>query len=313
MTYDSVLFDVDGVLLDFHSDHPTVYRQAVEATFGAFDVSPSVDDLNAFIAGATMDEMRRACARHDIDFERFWPEREENASALQSGMMDRGERVLYDDSSVLFDLADHHDMGLVSSNQHATIEYMVERFDLAHLFEAVYGRDPTVEGFDRTKPETYYIEKAMNDLDVTTVSTSGTARVTFVPPTGRGWIRPSSVGNTGTATNSRRNRRTKSNRSPNSTTYRVSRIPRKELFSSVGVYQSTSMRRRLSYPSTFVVRFDSPEDSPKAVHRHPFRLSRNGSYRDSRPIIWRSRTIRCSFARPDEFGRGEISPQLRVN
>ncbi|KZN26281.1 phosphoglycolate phosphatase [Haladaptatus sp. R4] len=167
MTYDSVLFDVDGVLLDFHSDHPTVYRQAVEATFGAFDVSPSVDDLNAFIAGATMDEMRRACARHDIDFERFWPEREENASALQSGMMDRGERVLYDDSSVLFDLADHHDMGLVSSNQHATIEYMVERFDLAHLFEAVYGRDPTVEGFDRTKPETYYIEKAMNDLDVT--------------------------------------------------------------------------------------------------------------------------------------------------
>ncbi len=167
MTYDSVLFDVDGVLLDFHADHPTVYRQAVEETFDAFDRSPSEDDLDAFIAGATIAEMRRVCETHGIDFARFWTEREANASTLQSGMMDRGERVLYDDCSVLFDLADHHDMGVVSSNQHATIEYMLECFDLAQLFEAVYGRDPTVEGFDRTKPETYYIEKAINDLDVT--------------------------------------------------------------------------------------------------------------------------------------------------
>ncbi len=167
MTYDSVLFDVDGVLLNFHSNHSAAYRSAVAKTFDAFGVSPSAADVDAFIAGATVDEMRRTCARHGLDFAQFWPEREENASALQSGMMDRSERVPYDDCTVLPNLADHHDMGVVSSNQHATIEYMLECFDFEHLFEAVYGREPTVEGFGRTKPETYYIEKAMADLDVT--------------------------------------------------------------------------------------------------------------------------------------------------
>ncbi|EFW91248.1 phosphoglycolate phosphatase [Haladaptatus paucihalophilus DX253] len=167
MTYDSLLFDVDGVLLAFHPDHPTVYRQAVVETFDAFDVSPEDAHVDAFIAGRTIDEMRRACADLGIDFGRFWPEREANTSRLQSNMMDRGERVPYDDCSVLPDLAAHHDMGVVSSNQHATIEYMLDRFDFAHLFETAYGREPTVEGFEQTKPETYYIEQAMADLDVT--------------------------------------------------------------------------------------------------------------------------------------------------
>ncbi|MFH5801350.1 HAD family hydrolase [Haladaptatus sp. CMAA 1911] len=166
MTYDSLLFDVDGVLLAFHPDHPTVYRQAVVETFDAFDLSPDDADVDAFIAGATVEGMRVVCDDHGVDFERFWAEREANASSLQSGMMDRGERVPYDDCAVLPDLAANHDMGVVSSNQHATVEYMLDRFDFDHLFKTVYGREPTVAGFEQTKPETYYIEQAMADLDV---------------------------------------------------------------------------------------------------------------------------------------------------
>ncbi|WP_266081408.1 HAD family hydrolase [Haladaptatus caseinilyticus] len=167
MTYDSLLFDVDGVLLDFHPEHPTAYRQAVEETFDAFGISPSTADVDAFIAGATIEDMRRVCDNLGVDFTRFWPEREANTSSLQCGMMDCGERVPYDDCSVLFDLAEHHAMGVISSNQHATVEYMLEYFEFAHLFETVYGRKPTVEGFERTKPDTYYLERAMADLDVT--------------------------------------------------------------------------------------------------------------------------------------------------
>ncbi|WP_227378659.1 HAD family hydrolase [Haladaptatus halobius] len=166
MTYDALLFDVDGVLLRHHRDHPTVYRQAIEETFDRFGVSPSNDVLDAFIAGATIDEMRRACADHDLDFVAFWAEREANASRLQRGMMDRGERVLFDDCAVLDELADANAMGVVSSNQHATVEYMLKRFNLAHLFDAVYGREPTVGGFRRTKPDAHYVERAMSDLDV---------------------------------------------------------------------------------------------------------------------------------------------------
>lgn len=167
MTYDALLFDVDGVLLELHADHPSVYRQAVATTFEEFDISPTNADLDAFISGATVEDMRRVCTEHGIEFETFWPRREANASTLQRTMMDDGERVPYDDCAVLGELAADHDMGVVSSNQHATVEYMLERFDLAQLFDAVYGRDPTVEGFRRTKPDTQYLERAMTDLDVT--------------------------------------------------------------------------------------------------------------------------------------------------
>ncbi len=167
MNYDALLFDVDGVLLRFHQNHPTVYRQAVTETFESFGVAPSSDDVDSFIAGATVEEMQRVCRGHDVDFTTFWPEREANASSLQRGMMERGERVLYDDCDVLDQFAPDHEMGVVSSNQHATIEYMLECFDLVHLFDAVYGRTPTVDGFRKTKPDTYYVEQAMDDLGAT--------------------------------------------------------------------------------------------------------------------------------------------------
>ena len=167
MTYDALLFDVDGVLLDRHADHPGVYRQAVATTFEEFDVAPADADLDAFISGATVEGMRRVCSVHGIEFETFWERREANTSDLQCEMMDHGERVLYDDCDVLAELADDHEMGVVSSNQHATVEYMLRRFDLASAFDAVYGRDPTVEGFELTKPDTHYVERAMADLDVT--------------------------------------------------------------------------------------------------------------------------------------------------
>ncbi|MFC4451297.1 HAD family hydrolase [Halorussus aquaticus] len=166
MTYDAILFDVDGVLLDLHADHPTVYREAVATTFDEFGVPPEDADLDAFVSGATVESMRRACSEHGVEFETFWPRRETNASDLQCEMMDEGERVPYGDCAVLHELVEDHSMGVVSSNQHATVEYMLARFDLEHLFDAVYGREPTVEGFRRTKPDTHYVERAKADLDV---------------------------------------------------------------------------------------------------------------------------------------------------
>ncbi|MFC4551081.1 MULTISPECIES: HAD family hydrolase [Halorussus] len=166
MTYDALLFDVDGVLLDRHADHPGVYRWAVAATFDEFGVAPADAELDVFISGATVEGMRRVCSDYDIEFKSFWERREANASDLQCGMMDRGERVPYDDCKVVRELAAEHVMGVVSNNQHATVEYMLRRFDLAHAFDAVYGRAPTVEGFRLTKPNTHYVERAMSDLDV---------------------------------------------------------------------------------------------------------------------------------------------------
>jgi HAD superfamily hydrolase (TIGR01549 family) len=164
MGYRSILFDVDGVLLRRHDDHPDVYRESVSEAFQEFGVEPSVEDLNAFVGTATLEGMGRVCDRHGVDFESFWPRREQSVSDHQQRMMERGERYLYDDCTVLADLADACTLGLVSNNQHETIRYMVEHFGLATHFEAVYGREPSIAGFRRTKPDTHYLERALADV-----------------------------------------------------------------------------------------------------------------------------------------------------
>lgn len=166
MGYQSILFDVDGVLLRRHDEYPGVYRKPVSEAFQVLGVEPSVEDLNAFVGTVTLEEMRRVCNRHDVDFESFWPHREQSVSDHQQRMIEREERELYDDCEILADLADTCTLGLVSNNQHETIRFMVEYFDLEDYFATVYGREQTVAGFRRIKPETHYLERALVDVGI---------------------------------------------------------------------------------------------------------------------------------------------------
>lgn len=164
--YDSVVFDLDGVLLLRHAQYPEVYEDAVREAFRAFDVDPSPTELEPFVGGASksLEGMQAVCERHGVDFEAFWPERERRSSALQRRMMERGERTLYDDHTILGTLAETHDLGLVSNNQQATVDFVVDHFGLREHFGAVYGRPPTLEGYLRTKPDPHYLEEALADL-----------------------------------------------------------------------------------------------------------------------------------------------------
>lgn len=162
--YRSIVFDVDGVLLTRHPDNPAVYRQPVAETFREFGTEPSRTDLDAFVGSATVDGMQRVCDAHGVQFEEFWPRREHHVSTLQQHMMAQGERTLYDDCSVLAELSVTYDLGIVSNNQHTTIEQMVEQFELGAHFATSYGREPTVDGFRQMKPETHYLERALEDL-----------------------------------------------------------------------------------------------------------------------------------------------------
>ncbi|WP_082230541.1 HAD family hydrolase [Haloprofundus marisrubri] len=165
MTYDTILFDVDGVILRWPEGHPTVYRPGVKSAFDEFDASPSTEELNTFLTGS-LEEMVAVCEAYDVSMESFWPRREFHVSKIQQEMMDDGERTLYDDTAVLSDLWSAHSLGLVSNNQHDTVTYMVETFSLGDLFDTVYGREPSVDGFRRTKPHPCYLERAIGDVGV---------------------------------------------------------------------------------------------------------------------------------------------------
>jgi HAD superfamily hydrolase (TIGR01549 family) len=162
MSYDAILFDHDGVI----TTPPGIdlLQSAARDAFAEAGVeSPPDRHVKGLAIGVTVDWYEDVCADHGLDPDEFWIVRDRVASAAQQTAVRNGEKTLYDDVTALADL--DHDFGIVSTNQHETIEFVLDHFDLADRFETYYGRDPTVESIRRKKPNAHYVERALADLD----------------------------------------------------------------------------------------------------------------------------------------------------
>jgi phosphoglycolate phosphatase-like HAD superfamily hydrolase len=157
--YDAVVFDNDGVLT-----HPTpagVVPGAVRGTFEEFGHDPAEEAVERFVRGSTT-AMRETAERFGFDLAAFWRRREERAAAAQRAEMVAGRKPLYDDAAALADL--DVPLSVVSNNQQATVDAVVDVFGLDGVFAGAYGRDPTVEGYERKKPRTHYVDRALSDV-----------------------------------------------------------------------------------------------------------------------------------------------------
>ncbi|MEF8856554.1 MAG: HAD-IA family hydrolase [Haloplanus sp.] len=162
MSYDAVLFDNDGVLVE--PVGRSVLRRATWEAFDALGVSdPDPDDVEQVSIGVTTDLLSSVCATYDLDPERFWRARDYHSSHAQRVELRAGRAALYDD----FDAVREIDAprGIVSSNQQDTVEFMHDFFATRDLFDTAYGRDPTIRSLERKKPEPYYLHRALADLD----------------------------------------------------------------------------------------------------------------------------------------------------
>ncbi|NHN48460.1 HAD family hydrolase [Halostella sp. JP-L12] len=161
MRYDAILFDHDGVI----TTPPALdlLHAAARETFAEAGVeSPPDQHVEGLALGVTVDWLDGVCAEYGLDRDEFWSLRDGTAAAFQREAIRDGEKTLYDDVPVIGAL--DHDLGIVSTNQHETIEFVLEHFDLADRFETYYGREPTVESVRRKKPNPHYVERAMSDL-----------------------------------------------------------------------------------------------------------------------------------------------------
>lgn len=157
--YEAVVFDNDGVLVE--RTEREVLRKAIRETCDEFGVSPTDEEVEALF-GVTTDSLTELTEEHALDAAEFWHRRDLNASRAQCESMRNGGKPLYEDVSALSELG--ASLGVVSNNQHRTIEFILDHYDLAHHFEVHYGREPTLEGIDRKKPSAYYLERALTDL-----------------------------------------------------------------------------------------------------------------------------------------------------
>ncbi|WP_410766607.1 HAD family hydrolase [Haloferax sp. DFSO60] len=161
--YDSVIFDHDGVLTTLVE--LSVLREATWETFETLGVSnPDPDHVERLVIHVVPEDVRAVADTYDLDPETLFRTRDELASAAQCEAIDAGHKTPYDD----FDSVRRIDapMGIVSNNQQATIDHVVETMDVTDLFPTAYGREPSMTSLQRKKPDPYYIERAMDDLGV---------------------------------------------------------------------------------------------------------------------------------------------------
>jgi HAD superfamily hydrolase (TIGR01509 family) len=161
VSYDAVVFDMDGVLLTGYHTPREVYREAAAVALAEQGVEKPVPD-NIVDPGG-VEPFRRACEDLGVDAETLWAARERGADARENALIAAGERPLFEDVDALADLT--VPLGIVSNNRDATVEFAVEHFSLP--VGAARGRDPTLAGYERMKPDPYYLEAVIEDLGVT--------------------------------------------------------------------------------------------------------------------------------------------------
>ncbi|OVE83466.1 HAD family hydrolase [Natronolimnobius baerhuensis] len=168
--YDAVLFDSDGVLVE-----PPPRETQTEATREAFRAvgvtDPDRRHVAAVVDGVTVEGLHEICAAYDLEPEAFWAARERHDERSQLVEFRDGTRTRYDDVTALSGLPMEVNCGVVSNNHHSTIEFVLEHFELGPFFDTYYGREMTIESLELKKPNTHYLERALDDLSVSVEST----------------------------------------------------------------------------------------------------------------------------------------------
>ncbi|MDJ1431089.1 HAD-IA family hydrolase [Halostagnicola sp. A-GB9-2] len=160
---EAILFDMDGIILEGPRTDPQVYADATEYALAELDVDPSPEqreDFRRFDTGVIADR----AAAHGIDPDEFWKLRDDRASALTHERVRTGKRDAYNDIEALYELANRTTIALVTNNRHRTAEFVEEHFEFG--FETVRGRDPSMDGYRRRKPNPAYLEATLDELCV---------------------------------------------------------------------------------------------------------------------------------------------------
>jgi phosphoglycolate phosphatase len=165
-SYDALLFDNDGVLLELTPGDRSRLEAAVRTAFDRHGVeTPAPEHVGDLIYGVRPSRVEEICDAYGIPVASFWRSRDEACSRVQREAIREGNTGLYPDVDVLDGLPGP--MGVVSSNQQSTLAFAYDHLDVPG-FDVVRGRPMTVESLRRKKPEPYYLERALDELGAET-------------------------------------------------------------------------------------------------------------------------------------------------
>ncbi|MFC6717140.1 HAD family hydrolase [Natrialbaceae archaeon GCM10025810] len=161
----AICFDMDGVILEGPRTDPNVYADAADEALVALGAEPTADQRRDLRRNRA-DAVRERCDALEIEPSEFWSLKERYASEGTHERVRSGERGAYDDVDAIADLCsrDRPLTALVTNNRHATARFVDDHFSFG--FDAVRGRDPTIEGYERRKPDPHYLKRTLDELGV---------------------------------------------------------------------------------------------------------------------------------------------------
>lgn len=162
-SYEAVLFDMDGVLIQGPSTPSEVYQNAADDVIEFFELSVTESQRAKLGAYRYNEKMRATCRELGIDPEEFWAARERFACRRSNRRLQGGSRPPYPDTETLEGLS--VPLAIVSNNRDATVKFVADHL-FPRYFAVARGRDRTAEGFQRRKPESDYIDEVLAELGV---------------------------------------------------------------------------------------------------------------------------------------------------
>lgn len=166
MSYDGLLLDFDGVIVDVLEDErrlPAVREKIVEQST-ADDVELDTEIVAALAESIKPERLQSVSEEIDLPAEQLWQYRDDAFLELFETAARNDGKNLYPDVTALDELT--VPLGIASNNQTRIVEVLVAEYELAGHFETIHAREPTPASLTNKKPEPIFLERAMADLAV---------------------------------------------------------------------------------------------------------------------------------------------------
>jgi phosphoglycolate phosphatase len=168
MDSEAIIFDMEGVWLEGGSTPERFYRKAAEELLGEDTVERlSEEEYRTLVWFENEERYRRLCEREGLDPESFWINKEERVEEMEIRAIENSNRELVDGAKEVFEaLSTDYKLGVASNNTNGTVEFAVESNRLDKFVDSYYGLENSLGGFKRRKPNPFYINQVLSELDL---------------------------------------------------------------------------------------------------------------------------------------------------
>ncbi len=168
MKYGSVIFDMDGVVLNSLVDDEGWKYRAVRQALEELDFNPeklSRSEMDALLGDYGRSNCIEACRRYDLDPGEVWKLIAETTSVARIQQVKKGEFRLYSDARLFLNAVHRKDrkLGMISNAPESAVETTMKFFELKNYFDYYRGVED-FEDLKQRKPNPDHIDIAKAEL-----------------------------------------------------------------------------------------------------------------------------------------------------